>query len=209
MVKAYVGGCAVVSDATPGLGSDTQKNNPYATAKEGRVIFKKFWASIRAQMNKLANLFWEADPIAQMRYEYDMAVEQLKEGRKGLEIYRGLVERVTRQVRQGEQHLAKLKAQAKAYLQAGDRETAAKAGSYAISSYRRVSTPAYGGPDVDRQSVGVRSAEVSSDRRRVRLTLGPLKEGCVYEFQLKNLAPTSSLFHPSEAHYTLHKIPGR
>src|SRR5438034_207596 len=30
------------------------------------------------QINKVANLFWEADPIAQMRYEYDQAVAQLK-----------------------------------------------------------------------------------------------------------------------------------
>lgn len=90
------------------------------------MIFKKFWASIRAQLNKLANFFWEADPIAQMRYEYDMAVEQLKEGRVGLEQYRGLVEKVSRQVREGEKHVTKLQAQAKAYLKAGDRETAAK-----------------------------------------------------------------------------------
>lgn len=90
------------------------------------MIFKKFWASIRAQLNKLANVFWEADPIAQMRYEYDKAVEELKEGREGLEQYRGLVEKVTRQVREGEAHLARLQAQAKAYLKAGDRETAAK-----------------------------------------------------------------------------------
>ncbi|MBT8493947.1 MAG: PspA/IM30 family protein, partial [Deltaproteobacteria bacterium] len=90
------------------------------------MIFKKFWASIRAQLNKLANFFWEADPIAQMQYEYDMAVEQLKEGRVGLEQYRGLVEKVSRQVRENEKHVAKLQAQAKAYLKAGDRETAAK-----------------------------------------------------------------------------------
>ncbi len=50
------------------------------------MIFSKIWAAIRAQFNKLANYFWEADPIAQMQYEYDMAVEELKEGRKGLEI---------------------------------------------------------------------------------------------------------------------------
>ena len=43
------------------------------------MIFEKFWASIRAQINKLANFFWEADPIAQMQYEYDKAVEQLKD----------------------------------------------------------------------------------------------------------------------------------
>jgi phage shock protein A len=41
-------------------------------------------------------------------------------------MYRGLVERVTRQVREGETHVRKLEAQAKAYLQAGDRETAGK-----------------------------------------------------------------------------------
>ena len=48
------------------------------------MIFGKFFGAIRAQLNKLANFFWEADPIAQMQYEYDMAVEQLKEGRLGL-----------------------------------------------------------------------------------------------------------------------------
>ncbi len=90
------------------------------------MIFAKFFGAIRAQFNKLANLFWEADPIAQMQYEYDSAVEQLKEGRQGLEQYRGLVERLTRQVKDGEAHVAKLTAQAKAYLKAGDRETAAK-----------------------------------------------------------------------------------
>ena len=90
------------------------------------MIFEKFFSAIRAQLNKLGNLFWEADPIAQMQYEYDSAVEQLKEGRTGLEQYRGLVERVTRQVKEGESHVTKLTAQAKAYLKAGDRQTASK-----------------------------------------------------------------------------------
>jgi phage shock protein A len=90
------------------------------------MIFEKFFGAIRAQLNKLGNLFWEADPIAQMQYEYDSAVEQLKEGRKGLEQYRGLVERVSRQVKEGESHVTKLTAQAKAYLKAGDRQTASK-----------------------------------------------------------------------------------
>ena len=67
-------------------------------SKEIRVIVQKFWSAFMAQINKIANIFWEADPIAQMQYEYDRAVEQLKEGRIGLEQYRGLVERVTRQV---------------------------------------------------------------------------------------------------------------
>ena len=90
------------------------------------MILGKLWAAFRAQVNKIANFFWEADPIAQMRYEYDGAVEELKEGRQGLEMYRGLVERVARQVRQGDAHVKQLSAQAKAYLAAGDRETASK-----------------------------------------------------------------------------------
>ena len=94
--------------------------------KETTVIFHKFWSSFVAQINKVANLFWEADPIAQMRYEYDQAVAQLKEGRGGLEQYRGLVERVSRQVSANRSHVTKLEAETKAYLKAGDRPTAAK-----------------------------------------------------------------------------------
>jgi phage shock protein A len=90
------------------------------------MILGKFWAAFRAQINKIANVFWEADPIAQMQYEHDLAVEQLKEGRKGLETYRGLVERVTRQAATTRSHVKKLEAETKAYLKAGDRETAAK-----------------------------------------------------------------------------------
>jgi phage shock protein A len=90
------------------------------------VIVHKFWAAFLAQINKVANLFWEADPIAQMRYEYDRAVEQLKEGRLGLEQYRGLVERVTRQVAANKSQVQRLEAETKAYLKAGDRQTAAK-----------------------------------------------------------------------------------
>jgi phage shock protein A len=90
------------------------------------VILHKFWSAFVAQINKVANLFWEADPVSQMRYEYDRAVEQLKEGRGGLEQYRGLVERVTRQVLANRSQVQKLEAQTKAYLKAGDRVTAAK-----------------------------------------------------------------------------------
>src|SRR5512142_2780879 len=90
------------------------------------MIFKKFFGAIRAQLNKLANFFWEADPIAQMQYEYDKAVEQLKEGRGGLEQYRGLVERVSRQVKDGEAQVEKLTAQAKAYLKMANRDTASQ-----------------------------------------------------------------------------------
>ena len=90
------------------------------------MIFKKLWASLRAQVNKVANFFWTADPIAQMQYEYDTAVAQMQDGRKGLEQYRALVERVSLQVVNAQKHAINLEAKVKAYLQAGDRETAAK-----------------------------------------------------------------------------------
>src|SRR4030095_3584963 len=90
------------------------------------MILGKFWAAFRAQVNKLANVFWTADPIAQMQYEYDQAVAQLTDGRKGLEQYRALVERVSRQVQNEKRHVTDLENKIKVYLQAGDRETAAK-----------------------------------------------------------------------------------
>ncbi len=90
------------------------------------MIFGKFWRAISAQINKLANYFWTADPIAQMQYEYDKAVEEMKGGRQGLEQYRGLVERVTRQVANEKRHIDQLQAKVKAYLSSGDRETAGK-----------------------------------------------------------------------------------
>jgi phage shock protein A len=90
------------------------------------MIVGKLWHSLMSQINKVANLFWTADPIAQMQYEYDLAVAQLKEGREGLEQYRALVERVTIQVAGDRKHLANLQAKVKAYLSTGDRDTAAK-----------------------------------------------------------------------------------
>ena len=90
------------------------------------MILGKLWRTLKAQINKLANYFWTADPIAQMQYEYDQAVNQLKEGREGLEQYRALVERVSRQVATNKSHAANLEAKVKAYLQTNDRETAGK-----------------------------------------------------------------------------------
>ena len=90
------------------------------------MIIGKIWRAFKAQLNKLANFFWTADPIAQMQYEYDQAIEQLKGGREGLAQYRALVERVARQVQGDKRHVAQLESKVKAYLQAGDRETASK-----------------------------------------------------------------------------------
>lgn len=90
------------------------------------MILGKIWKAIAAQFNKLGNWFSGYDPIAQMQYEYDRSVEQLREGREGLAQYRALVERVTRQVDGQRRQVATIEAKIKAYLAAGDRETAAK-----------------------------------------------------------------------------------
>ena len=88
------------------------------------MIFGKFFSALRAQLNKIANIFFESDPIAVMQLEVDQATERLKEGRKGLELYRGLVETVARQVASGKANAAQLEAQIKAHLKSGNREVA-------------------------------------------------------------------------------------
>jgi phage shock protein A len=84
----------------------------------------KFFRALRAQLNKIANIFFEADPIAVMQLEVDQATERLKEGRKGLEMYRGLVETVARQVAHGKSNASQLETQIKAHLKAGNRDVA-------------------------------------------------------------------------------------
>jgi phage shock protein A len=97
------------------------------------MIIGKLWRAFKAQVNKVANFFWTADPIAQLQYEYDRLVDQLKDGRAGLEQYRALVERVARQVDNHRSRVARLEAKIKAYLAAGDRE---EAGRFALELQR-------------------------------------------------------------------------
>jgi mono/diheme cytochrome c family protein len=88
-----------------------------------------------------------------------------------------------------------------------DRELAGKAESYAIQSYRREPTPAYGGPDRDRRTEKVVGVTVANDNRRVTLKLAEMRPGFVYELRLRNLTPGGGDFHPAEAHYTLRVVP--
>ena len=90
------------------------------------MIFSKLWKAFKAQLNKISNKAWSADPIAQMQYEYDRSVDELREGRVGLEQYRALVERVTRQVATDKAQVNNLDARVRAFLGNNDRETAAK-----------------------------------------------------------------------------------
>lgn len=93
------------------------------------MILGKMWRAVKAQLNKLANWFAGKDPVAQLQYEYDRSVEQLREGREGLAQYRALVERVTNQVADNRKNVATIEAKIRAYLKTGDREGA---GRYAL-----------------------------------------------------------------------------
>ncbi len=90
------------------------------------MILARIWKSIKAQLNKLSHAISGYDPVAEMQYEYDRSVEQIKEGREGLAQYRALVERVTRQADDQRKHVAVLEAKVKTFLQANDRESAAR-----------------------------------------------------------------------------------
>jgi phage shock protein A len=90
------------------------------------MILGKLWKAISAQFNKLANAIRGYDPIAEMQYEYDHSITQIREGREGLAQYRAMVERVLRQVEGERKRVARIEAQIKAYLNAGDRNTAAQ-----------------------------------------------------------------------------------
>jgi mono/diheme cytochrome c family protein len=88
-----------------------------------------------------------------------------------------------------------------------DRARAADRDNYSVASYRRVTTPAYGGPDVDREGESIVDVAPSADSRRVVLRLGRMRPGFVYELRLKNLAGNDRTFFPAEAHYTLKVVP--
>lgn len=87
---------------------------------------RKLGLAIAAQFNKLANKARALDPIAEMKLELDHMTDQIANGRGALEMYRGMVERVTRQVSDGRAHANDLAAKVRSYTQSGDRATAGK-----------------------------------------------------------------------------------
>jgi hypothetical protein len=94
------------------------------------------------------------------------------------------------------------------FTAAVDRGRAGDKSNYRLASYRRVSTPAYGGDDLDRQNEPLADVIVAADARSVELRLPRLREGFVYEIRVPDLkGHRGERFFPAEAYYTLHKIP--
>ncbi len=90
-----------------------------------------------------------------------------------------------------------------------DPAKASRSDNYQIRSYRRVSTPAYGGDDQDEKSERAQAIEVSADYRMITLRMDALREGCVYEINLAAIGTSDEPLFPNQAHYTLRSIPDR
>ncbi len=93
------------------------------------------------------------------------------------------------------------------FTRAVDRQLAADASHYSISSFTRISTPDYGGDDQDRRVEKITALRVTDDGKQVAIVLGQLRLGYVYHFRLKNLSAGGEEFFPAEAFFTLRRIP--
>ena len=93
------------------------------------------------------------------------------------------------------------------FTQPVDVSQANQTSNYSIEAYRRISTPAYGGNDVDRHPIKISRAQCAADGTRVDLELQNIQADFVYEIRLKDLTPNRVGLFPAEAYYTLHRKP--
>lgn len=89
------------------------------------MIIGKLFKTIMAQLNKIVNIFYKADPIAQMQYEIDRATDEIRSAKDGLAMSAGFVERLGRQISVNQKQVNDLNNRVKAYLAAGKRTEAA------------------------------------------------------------------------------------
>jgi hypothetical protein len=87
------------------------------------------------------------------------------------------------------------------FTQPLDIATAQDANFFSVSSFRRIPTPDYGGPDQDRRTEKILAAQASLGGRSVRLQLAELREGFVYEIRVRPKG--GARWEPAEAYYTL------
>ncbi len=89
-----------------------------------------------------------------------------------------------------------------------DKVTATNIGSYSFTSYTYPYHSNYGGDEIDRRTLGVKSAIVSNDGLTVDLEVEGLREGYVHELNasLIRSSDKAALLH-SHAYYTLNRIP--
>ena len=89
-----------------------------------------------------------------------------------------------------------------------DLATLADVASYTCEGYAYLLHEDYGSPEVDVSRPVIKSVQVASDRRSVRLVVDGLREGHVHELHVPGLRSVSgrSVLHPT-AYYTLNALP--
>lgn len=87
-------------------------------------------------------------------------------------------------------------------------DAAAEPAAYAMTSFTYLYSSAYGSPELDPRPARISAAEVSADRRRVRLTVENRPELHVHELRVAGVRSASgaALGHPA-AYHTLNRIP--
>ena len=96
------------------------------------MIVRKFFTFFQAMFNGIANALIERDPVAVYQLEVDRAAERIKESRQGVELYKGMVNGLERQVAEGAANVARLEAQIKSYLKVGTEQARAAAAQLAV-----------------------------------------------------------------------------
>lgn len=94
------------------------------------------------------------------------------------------------------------------FTEPADRATAEVPASYKIETYTYIYQSSYGSPEVDKTTPVIKSATLSKDGLKVRLTIESLAEGHVHELHLPGIRSTKGrpLLHPA-AYYTMNYIP--
>lgn len=89
-----------------------------------------------------------------------------------------------------------------------NKETAARADSYAITTYTHIYHAAYGSPEVDQTTPQVISAVPSADGMSVVLTLKKITEDHIHDFDFSKITAQDGqpLLH-KKAYYTVNEIP--
>ncbi|MEM7474930.1 MAG: hypothetical protein AAF483_08055, partial [Planctomycetota bacterium] len=88
-----------------------------------------------------------------------------------------------------------------------DSKLALDPNQYQIRSYRRISTPAYGGDDQDEQPESIQSLQPTPDGTSIRIELDSLRAGFVYEINIGPIGDEAGKLFPAQAHYTMRSVP--
>jgi hypothetical protein len=89
-----------------------------------------------------------------------------------------------------------------------DAESAGKVESYAMEAWTYIYQAEYGSPEVDQVTPKITAAEVSADKKKVRLKVDGMVQGHVHHLKAKGVRAASGakLWH-DEGWYTLNEVP--